>query len=1031
MARSATMNRQPHPMNSSLDDSRIYSTKKTTAVSSMLQSAVVGPKLATTATNDPLSDRSRRLARELEEFVNRGMQGILATERGDAGAPSVDSATELQIQIARMFRQVCQINKFSFCFLPNFSIFTILTFKKLAARKIFPGNRELLYLISEKNWMGLLLGWMNQYDRPKVQVEAMLSLTTITDLCQQQCYQPPPSGGMELSPFSTGLESVHNHFRRPGTGQNLTQKDKSKSGGKNMTGKSGSIAERVKNIMNQAKETSSMLATKIEEEKLFDKTALSDASPIVDSNAAPILKASVSHQTSSSSSSNDGYFKIFQRSESEETPRIPAKSVINNTLATPGTSIGNSTSLRTGPPGPPQPPQKLLSSLPNSLPSVGESQNDTPVLSPAILSALNSSFQNLPTSLPTGSISSPIPLAGNYTQPLSVTSNNLLVRHPEAIPSFISLMTSPDRDVCENAMWVVGNIAAGEGTGVPGSGVGGSNSSVIGDIGDKSPNVTVKDIVLAAGAMGSLLRCMERFQESLSLQRIGSWVISTLVETKMPPGKKNPPIVNENPRIEDIDLDQLLNTQRRLIELEDDDILSYTCWALSHLCDGPASNISAVVTSVNRSDAAGGLVPRLVDLLHHKNWRVTKPALRTIGNIVCAEYDEDIGTSADSGKPANMLTDFTEVILECDAVPRLKSLINHSNREIQKEACWTLSNIAAGTVDQIQAVIDSGAIRPLVKLVGMEDTDQEVRSEACWVVLNATSCGSDAQIGVLVSEGCVSVLGLLMEETNMVTMALEGLERVLQVEEAREGTWRENQKLQCIPVQDSRPPTPLVHPSLIEKALNKKNSVAVLKRAKKIWHDHFVECALCNMPYSKHRITDVKFCGECKCHVCSNCNCEIYHLSYQEELWATSENTKTTKQAKKSKNKKKKEKRKNRTKLQESKKTHGGKNIEALSRDKNSTDKSSVQSNADPQEQNTKSEKISGNKRVDSPARSICSDDDIEEDEKDTDKNQAPIDFSLYLQQTGSIIALARLMDALDEGGFTEDFDQKSLLRNQ
>eukprot|EP01083_Nonionella_stella_P044780 120446_1 len=57
-----------------------------------------------TPPNDPLTERSRRLAKELEEFVERGMQGILATERGDAGAPSMDAATELQIQIARMFR---------------------------------------------------------------------------------------------------------------------------------------------------------------------------------------------------------------------------------------------------------------------------------------------------------------------------------------------------------------------------------------------------------------------------------------------------------------------------------------------------------------------------------------------------------------------------------------------------------------------------------------------------------------------------------------------------------------------------------------------------------------------------------------------------------------------------------------------------------------------------------------------------------------------------------------------------------------
>ena len=56
---------------------------------------------------DPLSERSRRLARELEDFVGRGMHQIMATEIGEEGAPSVESATDLQIQIARMFRQVC------------------------------------------------------------------------------------------------------------------------------------------------------------------------------------------------------------------------------------------------------------------------------------------------------------------------------------------------------------------------------------------------------------------------------------------------------------------------------------------------------------------------------------------------------------------------------------------------------------------------------------------------------------------------------------------------------------------------------------------------------------------------------------------------------------------------------------------------------------------------------------------------------------------------------------------------------------
>jgi hypothetical protein len=79
-------------------------------------------------------------------------------------------------------------------------------------------------------------------------------------------------------------------------------------------------------------------------------------------------------------------------------------------------------------------------------------------------------------------------------------------------------------------------------------------------------------------------------------------------------------------------------------------------------------------------------------------------------------------------------------------------LIAHTNREIQKEACWTLSNVAAGSIDQIQTVLDSGAVPSLVALASAPGTDPEVKNEACWVVLNATSCGSDLQIEYLVAQ---------------------------------------------------------------------------------------------------------------------------------------------------------------------------------------------------------------------------------------------------------------------------------------
>ena len=66
------------------------------------------------------------------------------------------------------------------------------------------------------------------------------------------------------------------------------------------------------------------------------------------------------------------------------------------------------------------------------------------------------------------------------------------------------------------------------------------------------------------------------------------------------------------------------------------------------------------------------------------------------------------------------------MVTEAGAVKYLCALVTHSNRDIQKEACWTLSNIAAGTVGQIQCVLDSDIMVSIVQLARSADTDPEV-----------------------------------------------------------------------------------------------------------------------------------------------------------------------------------------------------------------------------------------------------------------------------------------------------------------
>jgi len=720
-----------------------------------------------------------------------------------------------------------------------------------------------------------MLSWLNLHDRPAVQVESLLALTNIAELCAQQSYSPAMAAAAAVPSFQEAMEAA--------------------------------------NKLTNSKFPYSSLVAPAPGSVPFPPLSFSQT---LSPEAVAAFDASL---TKSIDGPSDGKKDAATTQKGSSWPSLPNSLFPSAGLPTTASGAINFTSLA-------PPPGGAHSNVPSSafLPP------PTPVANP------NSST--------------------TFPQQLSASSQHMLLRHADAIPTLISLLVSTSAQVYEQAMWILGSIAAGDASTSPAL----ASAAATGD----NKPVSSRDVILAAGVMNPMLRCLQSHPTNLSLQRIGSWTLSNLVDgifqhagapKKGSRGSTNNANTADYSSADEVDMVSLLPVLQRLLNMSDSEVLSYTCWTLSHLCDGPSSHIAAVVSATNHDN---GLVPRLVELLLHPSWRVTKPALRAIGNIVCAECSD------------NDATDYTEVILDCNAVPRLQELITHSNREIQKEACWTLSNIAAGTIEQIQAVIDSGAIPPLVELVQNKRTDQEVRSEACWVVLNATSCGSDSQIEVLVDEGCVAVLGVLLSEANMVMMALEGLERVLQVEETR-----------------LRPP--VVSADLISAARASHHSSTVIKRADRIWKQHFVSCALCHESFSKHRTADASFCEECKCYVCKNCNCRIYHLDYQEELWAASEEkTEQKKNAKKSKNKKKKEK---------------------------------LKQKKAKQQQEPEREKVSPEPDAD---RSDKKNHEVKKEAGfDDDYVDPKIDFVLYLQQTGSIIALAKLMDALEFAG--EDYDEE------
>lgn len=78
------------------------------------------------------------------------------------------------------------------------------------------------------------------------------------------------------------------------------------------------------------------------------------------------------------------------------------------------------------------------------------------------------------------------------------------------------------------------------------------------------------------------------------------------------------------------------------------------------------------------------------------NYRdVIHPAVRVVGNV-SASIDEH-----------------TQKIIDLGGLPILCSLLTHQANNVKKEACWTLSNITAGSIEQKQVGVSHALLTKL------------------------------------------------------------------------------------------------------------------------------------------------------------------------------------------------------------------------------------------------------------------------------------------------------------------------------
>uniref|UniRef100_A0A8C9T5X9 Importin subunit alpha n=1 Tax=Scleropages formosus TaxID=113540 RepID=A0A8C9T5X9_SCLFO len=295
-----------------------------------------------------------------------------------------------------------------------------------------------------------------------------------------------------------------------------------------------------------------------------------------------------------------------------------------------------------------------------------------------------------------------------------------------AVPLFLRLLHSPHQNVCEQAVWALGNI-----------------------IGD---GPQCRDYVISLGVVKPLLSFISPSIPITFLRNV-TWVMVNLCRHKDPP----PPMET---------IQEILPALCVLIHHTDVNILVDTVWALSYLTDAGNEQIQMVIDS--------GIVPHLVPLLSHQE--VKTAALRAVGNIVTGTDEQTqvvLNCEALAHFPA-LLTHPKEKINKVNATQNTNPFPSEVGSSVQhpccgdfgtqKEAAWAISNLTiSGRKDQVAYLIQQQVIPPFCNLLTVKD----------------------AQVVQVVLDGLSNILKMADDEAEMVANLIEecgGLEKIEQLQ---------------------------------------------------------------------------------------------------------------------------------------------------------------------------------------------------------------------------------------------------------
>ncbi|KAJ2748573.1 hypothetical protein H4S06_004911 [Coemansia sp. BCRC 34490] len=275
-------------------------------------------------------------------------------------------------------------------------------------------------------------------------------------------------------------------------------------------------------------------------------------------------------------------------------------------------------------------------------------------------------------------------------------SSQVAGRALDAAPYVVPLLTSSNVEIRNQAAWALGNMAA-EGEGA-------------------------RNQLQANGALDALVHLADCETDS-EVQQTAWFAVSNMART---------PSAYFDSLFDKMKLPQLVARQAEALAEDSTGCLAELAWVSAYLTAAGSTDKIDQFLEAGAADAFLKRTAAAADVA------LLIPVIRTLGNIAAGT---DTQTHQLVGKPG-----FLDLVARCIGA-------STGSRAVEKEALWVLSNVTAGSKDDVDAVMGHAhMVESLVRIVETQTFD--IKKEAAFSLLNIALVGE--RVGDLPNERLVS-----------------------------------------------------------------------------------------------------------------------------------------------------------------------------------------------------------------------------------------------------------------------------------